>query len=81
MIRPGRVDVRQFIGYMTEYQINKLFLKFYPQSSDIKANVFSKTVYELNKTVSPALLQGYFMLCKNDPDKAIENINVFFKKT
>ena len=77
MIRPGRVDVRQFIGYMTEYQIHKMFLKFYPNANEKKIEYFTQRVVELNKKISPAILQGYFMLCKNDPDKALENIEFF----
>jgi hypothetical protein len=57
-----------------------MFLNFYPDTLAKKAELFSKTVCELGKNVSAAQVQGYFMLCKNDPDKALENTNLFFQK-
>jgi len=32
LIRPGRVDVQQYIGYATADQIRRIFLRFYPDS-------------------------------------------------
>ena len=77
MIRPGRVDVRQYIGYMTEYQIHKMFLKFYPNANEKKIERFTQELVSLNKNISPAILQGYFCLCKNDPDRALANVEFF----
>ncbi len=57
-----------------------MFLNFYPQASIKKAEFFAKSVSDLGRNVSAAQVQGYFMLCKHDADKAIENINAFFAK-
>jgi len=72
LIRPGRVDVKMYIGLSTPYQLERMFLKFYPGEKE-----HAKTFVELlsNYTVSPAQLQGYFMQHSDDPLKAIENYN------
>jgi chaperone BCS1 len=64
---------------MTEHQLNQMFLNFYPNTSVKKAELFAKTVSEIGKNLSAAQVQGYFMLCKNDSEKALENM-LFFKK-
>ncbi len=57
-----------------------MFVNFYPDTLTKKAEYFAKTVREVGKNLSAAEVQGYFMLCKNDPEKALENINLFFQK-
>ena len=77
LIRPGRVDTRQFVGYATEYQISKMFLNFYPESNAEQADKFAKQLYTQHKNLSPAQIQGYFMHFKNQPDQAFTNIENF----
>lgn len=82
LIRPGRVDVKQFIGYATEYQAKNMFMKFYPSVNEHKAAEFAKKLMSLgNKSISSAQIQGYFMLFKNDPESAIQNLDSYFNKT
>lgn len=80
LIRPGRVDIKAFIGYATEYQAANMFLKFYPKSSDGAASQFAKKLIAFNKPVSSAQIQGYFMLYKDNPEAAFENMENFFNK-
>lgn len=40
LIRPGRVDYCQHIGDATNFQIKKLFQKFYASTADIDADGF-----------------------------------------
>ncbi|KAF2076510.1 hypothetical protein CYY_002188 [Polysphondylium violaceum] len=72
LIRPGRVDMKMYIGLSTPYQLERMFLKFYPGEID-----HAKKFVDLlaNHTVSPAQLQGYFMQHSDDPIKALENYN------
>ena len=77
MIRPGRVDFKQFIGYATEYQMLNMFLKFYPESNVSLAKEFSVKLLALKKNISSAQIQGYLMLFKNQPDLALKNIQYF----
>merc|ERR1719342_386187 len=34
LIRPGRVDVKQLIGWCSKQQVEKLFIKFFPDVSE-----------------------------------------------
>ena len=77
MIRPGRIDFKQFIGYATEYQIINMFLKFYPESNEGMARLFAEKLTSLNKNISSAQLQGFLMLYKNQPEQAFKNIENF----
>ncbi len=75
LIRPGRVDVKQEIGYAEADQIERMFRRFYPQESDTNARRFARNVSNLGELKSIAQIQGYFMLHKNSPQGAHENIN------
>jgi mitochondrial chaperone BCS1 len=77
MIRPGRIDFKQFIGYATEYQIINMFLKFYPESNEGMARLFAEKLTSSNKNISSAQLQGFLMLYKNQPEQAFKNIANF----
>jgi len=77
MIRPGRVDFKQFIGYATEYQMLNMFFKFYPESNESSAKEFTRKLLALGKNISSAQIQGYLMLFKNQPDLALKNIEYF----
>lgn len=74
MIRPGRIDFKQYIGYATEYQAFNMFLKFYPESNEGMARAFSEKLMSLKRNISSAQIQGYLMLYKNQPDLAFQNI-------
>ncbi|CAB4056967.1 BCS1 [Lepeophtheirus salmonis] len=74
LIRPGRVDVKQYIGYCSHKQLSDMYMKFYPDAPLIKAEEFGKKVIELNLPISAATLQGYFMFFKHSPDLAHEKV-------
>ncbi len=76
LIRPGRVDIKQLVGYATEYQLQQMFARFYPESSLEKSRVFAKRVLnDLSRSVSLAEIQGHFLFYKENGDSAIENIH------
>lgn len=77
LIRPGRVDFKQYIGHATEYQAMNMFLKFYPEANPATAQAFAAKLMSLNLQVSSAQIQGYLMLYKNEPILAYENIENF----
>ena len=82
LIRPGRVDFKQLIGYATEHQMREIYLNFYPsEDANIRelANRFAKTLHESKQNFSPAELQGYLMFFKNQPEEAFKNINDLIK--
>ncbi|KAL6928634.1 Complex III assembly protein translocase and chaperone [Hanseniaspora valbyensis] len=80
IMRPGRVDFKQYIGNATLYQMEKMFLKFYPNEFD-KCNEFvdyCKSV-DKDKHISTAQLQGIFVMNKNDCDGAIAMMKQVYK--
>ncbi|XP_073824723.1 mitochondrial chaperone BCS1 [Musca autumnalis] len=74
LIRPGRVDVKEYIGYCSEHQLIEMFNRFYQDNSC--AGKFATSVLNTGKQVSPAQVQGYFMRHKTSSEAAvISNIN------
>ena len=74
LIRPGRVDVKQEIGLASRSQLLKMYKRFYPDQTSARAEEFVDRVMGLGQRKSIAQIQGHFMLFKNDPLGAIENI-------
>jgi chaperone BCS1 len=68
LIRPGRVDLKEYLGNATDYQIRKMFLRFYDDES--LADKFVKKIS--GKDVSTASLQGHFVYYKDKPEEAID---------
>lgn len=67
LIRPGRCDVRQFIGLPNASQVTRLFNRFYPEAD---AQPF---VAVFKEGVSMATLQGHFLKYRDSADAAIAN--------
>jgi mitochondrial chaperone BCS1 len=81
LIRPGRVDVKEFVGYCTRYQLEKMFMRFYDVPGvETMATDFADKVLKFNKPASPAQIQGFFMMHKtSSPDSLLENIEDIWK--
>ncbi|KAJ8983143.1 hypothetical protein NQ317_014718 [Molorchus minor] len=78
LIRPGRVDLKEYIGWCSQIQIEKMFLRFYNAVPDAK--LFAEKVISFKRNVSPAQIQGYFMLHKHSsPWEVVENFKVIWK--
>ncbi|XP_076752673.1 mitochondrial chaperone BCS1 [Xylocopa sonorina] len=84
LIRPGRVDVKEYIGWCSEKQIEQMFLRFY-RNVDNRANElakqFTETITSQKKHVSPAQIQGFFMFYKNNPDDILKNVSHIWELT
>lgn len=72
LIRPGRVDVKEYIGDATDYQLRGLFKRFYANVDDALADKFIKKVRDNYKKVSMAQIQGLFMFYKESPHTMID---------
>uniref|UniRef100_A0A0K0CYC6 Mitochondrial chaperone BCS1 n=1 Tax=Angiostrongylus cantonensis TaxID=6313 RepID=A0A0K0CYC6_ANGCA len=81
LIRPGRVDKKQYFGYVTSEMAMKMFMRFYGLSgSDPSCNEFVRCVMSIDCELSPADLQGHFLLYKHDPKTAIDQIDNLSKQ-
>ncbi|XP_073503502.1 mitochondrial chaperone BCS1 isoform X2 [Phyllobates terribilis] len=74
LIRPGRVDVKQFIGHCTRWQLAQMFQRFYPDQPGSAAEEFADSALRALEQISAAQVQGHFMMHKNDPRAAVKNI-------
>jgi len=70
LTRPGRVDLRVDLPNATFKQIEKLFLRFFPESKN--ATDFARLAIKYNPSM--ATLQGYLLLHKDSMRTARENI-------
>lgn len=77
MIRPGRVDVIEYIGLATSEQVREMFMRFYPHVSTSLVEEFVRRIPP--QTLSPATLQGYFLLHKDTPDTALRDLESFLQ--
>ncbi|PVV02928.1 hypothetical protein BB560_002606 [Smittium megazygosporum] len=73
LIRPGRVDLKVYLGDATKYQIQTMFNRFYPEYPESLALEFSELLKDYS--VSTAQLQGHFVLFKDSPYSALDNID------
>ncbi|KAJ1864056.1 Complex III assembly protein translocase and chaperone [Coemansia sp. RSA 2703] len=79
LIRPGRVDVKVFLGNATGFQIRQMFTRFYgPKSADL-ADRFAEMLE--GHTVSTAQLQGHFVVHKKDAMASIDNVQSLIELT
>ncbi|XP_069323204.1 mitochondrial chaperone BCS1 isoform X4 [Eulemur rufifrons] len=79
LIRPGRVDLKEYVGYCSHWQLTQMFQRFYPGQAPSSAEDFAERVLKAATQISPAQVQGYFMLYKNDPAAAIHNAELLRK--
>ncbi|QLQ78407.1 hypothetical protein HG537_0A06540 [Torulaspora globosa] len=74
IMRPGRIDYKVFVGNATPYQIEKMFIKFYP-GEEALCKKFVQATANLNVQISTAQLQGLFVMNKDKPKDALEMID------
>jgi len=71
--------VRKYFGHATPYQVKRMFQLFYP--GEELASEFAKALCAKVSSASTAQLQSYFMLFKDTPRDALENIPKFKELT
>lgn len=74
LILPGRVDLKEYMGHCSRWQQTQMSQRFYPGQAASLAETFADRVLQATTQISPAQVQGYFMLYKNDPAGAIHNV-------
>lgn len=75
LIRPGRVDLKQYVGHCTHWQLTQMFRRFYPAEPPAEAERFAEHALSIFKEISAAQVQGHFMLYKLDPTGSIDNVD------
>ena len=78
ILRPGRVDYKVFIDNASSYQIEHMFLKFYPGETTL-CEQFVDTVQNLGHAVSTAQLQGLFVMNKDQPAAALKQATTILR--
>ncbi|XP_065269751.1 mitochondrial chaperone BCS1 [Emys orbicularis] len=74
LVRPGRVDLKQYVGPCSCWQISRMFQRFYPDQPAAAGDKFAEQALRVSEQISAAQVQGHFMLYKADPAGAIENV-------
>lgn len=74
LIRPGRVDLKQYIGNCTDWQLTQMFRRFYPDEPISEGERFAKCALSAHSEISAAQVQGHFLLHKMDPAGSIDNV-------
>ncbi len=90
LIRPGRVDLRRKVDYCSEYQVRKLFKRFYPQWNATELEELAEQFLQMLKDaategreleeMTPAQLQGYLLIYRDDPKEAVKNMDSFLEE-
>ncbi|KAI8338985.1 P-loop containing nucleoside triphosphate hydrolase protein [Chlamydoabsidia padenii] len=82
LIRPGRIDVRVHFGNATKHQAEELFNKFYPHlDSDHISSLARQFASKIpDNRFSMAHLQGFLMVHKKHPEKALYHIDDWILK-
>lgn len=93
LIRPGRVDMKTYIGHASDDQLSRAFDRFFPRpdisgtSPEAKKfleairNAKTECAKPTSRTIqlSMADVQSYFLLYKDQPDAAISNVGPWIK--
>jgi len=82
LIRPGRVDSKEYFGHCSQSQIERMYNRFFLENNENEkyAKEFAETVYKTGKPASAAQIQGYFMLFEDfSPSELIKNHNLIWE--
>jgi len=73
LIRPGRVDLKIYVGLATREQLRRMYLRFFPGESD-RSEEFANCLE--NVPLSMAEVQGFFMFFKDDPEGCLKSAHL-----
>ena len=73
LTRPGRVDLKIFIGNATDSQLKRAFLSFFPEMNESHGSQFVNHVRSTYpKPISMARVQSHFLLNRDNPQKVLK---------
>ena len=73
LIRPGRVDLKIYVGLATREQLRRMYLRFFPGESE-RSEEFANCLE--NVPLSMAEVQGFFMFFKDDPEGCLKSAHI-----
>lgn len=76
LIRPGRVDYCQHIGWADATQAARMFSNFFPQHEHLAQRFGQSLIESFGGRVSPAAIQGHFIRFKSSPLEAVNNLAI-----
>ncbi|KND04113.1 bifunctional AAA family ATPase chaperone/translocase BCS1 [Spizellomyces punctatus DAOM BR117] len=79
LIRPGRVDVKLLLDNASDEQARQMFLRFF-EGEEALANEFVKKLNLKLHSVSPAQLQGHFVVYRDSARAAVDNATDLISK-
>ncbi|KAI1237264.1 hypothetical protein IHE44_0014525 [Lamprotornis superbus] len=60
LVRPGRVDLKQYVGHCSHWQLACMFQRFYPEQPPAAAQQFAEQALAVSKQISAAQKQPFF---------------------
>ena len=73
LIRPGRVDLKIYVGLATREQLRRMYLRFFPGETD-RSEEFADCLESV--PLSMAEVQGFFMFFKDDPEGCLKSAHL-----
>ena len=73
LVRPGRIDVKYYIGNANGKQAERMFLRFFPTEQET-AQSFRQLVDGSQKEISPATIQAHLIMHKNNAVDALQSL-------
>ncbi|ROT35151.1 hypothetical protein SODALDRAFT_329330 [Sodiomyces alkalinus F11] len=89
LVRPGRVDMKVFLGNISQKSARDMFLRMFSPDLGCSADLDMEEVEKLadrfaaeipEDTFTPSLLQGFFQLHLESPLNAVSSIGAWVKK-
>ena len=79
LIRPGRIDVKREISFVSSAQLAAMFSRFYPDTPPEMAAEFAAEALKTQDRLSAAQVQALFMFYKEHPDHAVKMANIIHR--
>ena len=82
LVRPGRVDVRMYIGFADDVQVRQMFLRFFPQAIEqaekFTAALRARALESKLSGFSTAEIQGFLFYYREDVNGALTAVETYF---